>query len=311
LNSVAKDRLVDLLGQEEVQHDPDLHRHITNALGTKTGLSFLRSELTKENSVVRHRNLLNALALVGPETLPQFIEVLMASSEELATNALEILQQNSLWHNEKAQDEVMKLLKELVSNVSNQNYLYSKRLVRVLAKIRFKPLISIFCEMGNAQLRAFIEEEFLNFILTSPHGREIPSKIIVEDVAKEMRRWEEGFNVERFARAASFMKALSEYGIKDLRSQADTVRSKVYEKEIATALISFGPSVVDQLIQWLQFPTKTRVAVVQAVFAAFPDNARTALEARIQELKKEQFIADKDELARCATVLAALPPKRV
>jgi hypothetical protein len=237
LNSVAKDRLVDLLGQEEVQHDPDLHRHITNALGTKARLSFLRSELTKENSVVRHRNLLNALALVGPETFPQFIEVLMASSEELATNAVETLQQNSLWHNEKAQDEVMRLLKEVVSN---QNYLCCKRLVKV-SKLRFEPLISIFCETGDAQLRAFIDEELLKFIRTSPHGREIPTKIIVEYVAKEMRRWEEDVNVERFARAASFMKTLGEHGIKGLGSEVDTLRYKMFEKEIATALISFGP----------------------------------------------------------------------
>jgi hypothetical protein len=51
--------------------------------------------------------------------------------------------------------------------------------------------------------------------------------------------------------------------------------------------------------------------VVQAVFAAFPDNARTALEARIHELEeKRQYILDKDELARCANALSALP-KRV
>jgi hypothetical protein len=51
--------------------------------------------------------------------------------------------------------------------------------------------------------------------------------------------------------------------------------------------------------------------VVEAVFAAFPDDARTALKARIHKLKEEQrYILDKNELARCASVLLALP-KRV
>jgi hypothetical protein len=55
----------------------------------------------------------------------------------------------------------------------------------------------------------------------------------------------------------------------------------------------------------------SRVAVVEAVFAAFPDDARTALKARIHKLKEEQrYILDKNELARCASVLLALP-KRV